>query len=173
MKRSSFQKVGAFDETFTASGFEDIDLGYRFAQSGGRLILHERASALHNVQTSYNAFRAKCYRDGWWLGHMLQKYPGLRAELEPPHGIRSLAKKACGTCAGMFSWAFDWPLLDRAAWLRAFLAALCWHALGTSYSKGYKDYLASPQKVQAVTTEDGAGVEPRGDIEMASSPRRQ
>lgn len=165
MKRSSFKKAGAFDESFTASGFEDIDLGYRFESSGGRLTLFQRASALHNVQTSYAAFSRKCFRDGWWLGHMLQKHPELRSKLEPPRrGIRSFAKKALGMCGAILPSVFDWPLAPLTGWIRAPLAALCWHALGTSYRKGYEGYLVDSKKGQPIATKNAANAEACGDV---------
>lgn len=174
IKRSSLKCVRAFDESFTASGFEDIDLGYRFAGGGGRLILVQSATALHNVQTSYSAFAAKCYRDGWWLGHLLQKYPELISELNPPRQrVRDVVKTLLGTLGSMVSWVFDWHLAPYGRWTQDPLATLCWHALGVSYRKGYMNYLENSANPEPLRRKNAASVEACGDVSEASGPERQ
>lgn len=47
MDREKFLELGGFDERFVEYGWEDIDLGYRFVQEGGRIRYDERAKAVH------------------------------------------------------------------------------------------------------------------------------
>lgn len=47
MDRALFLELGGFDERFQRYGWEDIELGYRFARVGGRVIYDEKAKAVH------------------------------------------------------------------------------------------------------------------------------
>jgi GT2 family glycosyltransferase len=48
MDRERFLAIGGFDERFARYGWEDIDLGYRFARSGGRIVFDRAAEAVHH-----------------------------------------------------------------------------------------------------------------------------
>ncbi len=48
MDREVFHEIGGFDERFKEYGWEDIDLGYRFARAGGVILYDEQAKAIHN-----------------------------------------------------------------------------------------------------------------------------
>lgn len=47
MDRALFLEAGGFDERFKVYGWEDIDLGLRFARAGGRIVYDENAKAHH------------------------------------------------------------------------------------------------------------------------------
>lgn len=47
IQRERFGELGGFDERFTEYGWEDIDLGYRFYRSGGRVVYRAEAAAIH------------------------------------------------------------------------------------------------------------------------------
>lgn len=47
MDRERFLSLGGFDEGFDRYGWEDIDLGFRFARAGGRIVFDPAAKAIH------------------------------------------------------------------------------------------------------------------------------
>lgn len=47
IQRERLIELGGFDERFTEYGWEDIDLGYRFYRSGGRVVYRAEAAAVH------------------------------------------------------------------------------------------------------------------------------
>ncbi len=47
MDRSLFVELGGFDESFVHYGSEDLDLGYRFQQAGGKIRYDPLARAIH------------------------------------------------------------------------------------------------------------------------------
>jgi len=55
MDRAKFLELGGFDENFRLYGWEDIDLGFRFEKSGGRVIYDSNASAIHAHPTASHA----------------------------------------------------------------------------------------------------------------------
>lgn len=47
VRREAFQAVGGFDERFERPSIEDIDLGYRLSEAGGRILLDPTLSVCH------------------------------------------------------------------------------------------------------------------------------
>jgi len=136
-----FQKEVPFDETFTASGFEDIELGARFQRHGGKIIYNARASALHNVKIDCAHFLRKRRESGWWLGLLLKKCPQLKDDLfNQKAGWYSMVSIGLGQIGGLFV-----PLYDsESKWIvvaRPFLGRMCWLALQRRFWQGYEDFV--------------------------------
>jgi len=131
LPRAFFTSNNFFDESFTGSGFEDIELGYRFVNAGGRIIYLAEASALHDIELAFPRFSRKAYRNGWWLAHLLRLHPELAPQLAPR---TSLPKLFLGRLSAPLAPLFDQHL--ATPWL----ARLCWLSLQARFWKGFKDY---------------------------------
>jgi GT2 family glycosyltransferase len=59
VKRSMLERVGGFDEERFPFGYEDLDVGYRMAQHGFRLIYNRRAVGEHLHQTGVEEWRRR------------------------------------------------------------------------------------------------------------------
>ena len=138
MPRFFFEEHPGFDESFTASGFEDIELGYRFTRGGGKLVLHEKASLLHDVQLSFEALSRKRYESGRWARHLANKHPELRTVLGGSPSLRAQVSSALGWLATVFRSRFDRPTGQRLRPLVPLLGFLCWHHLQYRFRIGYQ-----------------------------------
>jgi glycosyltransferase involved in cell wall biosynthesis len=137
LTKSFFNQAEGFDEGFTASGFEDTELGYRFVKAGFHIIFNERASALHDVRTNLRLFSQKRYASGQWAGHFVSEYPELRATLFGSSSLRSKISSFVGLSATPLR-----PLFDArgGALNRLFLPVLgilCWHHLQYRFRTGF------------------------------------
>lgn len=59
VKRSMLERIGGFDEERFPFGYEDIDVGYRMAEQGLRLLFSRRAAAEHLHMTRLEDWRAR------------------------------------------------------------------------------------------------------------------
>lgn len=77
--RSLYESCGGFDESFREYGWEDIELGYRFAQKGGMRLQYEpRALAYHRHYITVSSF---CRRQ-FWVGYSAVRFAQLHSELQ-------------------------------------------------------------------------------------------
>jgi GT2 family glycosyltransferase len=134
VQKSLFASLGGFDESFTSSGFEDIELGYRLSKAGKRIVYNPRASALHDVQTSFRRFAQKRRNTGRWLARMLELHPEARATLlagAKPTAARTFLGWLGGLAAPMYE-------LKAQSFTRRALAKCCWFSWQRSFWQGYR-----------------------------------
>jgi GT2 family glycosyltransferase len=109
--RDLLDRAGPFDEELRVWGGEDIDMGLRLAQAGGRLVYAPAALALHGQERSFRRHCANLAAFGEHsLPRLLARHPGLMDDL-------SLAR-----ITGPGLEARLLRLLDRPALVRLLLA---------------------------------------------------
>jgi GT2 family glycosyltransferase len=59
VKRTMIDRVGGFDEERFPFGYEDLDLGYRMAAHGFRMVFNRRAAGEHLHETGLEEWRAR------------------------------------------------------------------------------------------------------------------
>jgi GT2 family glycosyltransferase len=154
LPRSFFDQGNGFDEEFTASGFEDTELGYRFVNAGFRIVFNEKASALHNVRTTFQQFSQKRYASGQWARRFIGKYPEVRATFLGWSPLKMKASNLIGLLATPLRPLFelaDGPL-NRP--LHPVLGVLCWHHLQYRFRTGYCANSVSASRILAKTKSD-------------------
>ena len=135
LPRTFLSRGGTFDESFQASGFEDIELGYRLSRSGFRMVFNAKASALHDCWQPFADFAEKQQRNGRELRLLLQKHPELREFFLPRK--RRLAALA-GGLADRLAPSYD----CRSALspiLLPVLSRLCWLNLQLRFRRGFDE----------------------------------
>jgi GT2 family glycosyltransferase len=133
LARFFFTQGAGFDERFTASGFEDTELGYRFVRAGHRIVFNPQASALHDVQTSYRQFSRKRYASGQWARCFVRHYPEVRPVFLGSSSWKSRISSLVGVATGPLA-----PLFNlRMGLMNQVLGVLCWHRLQYLFRKGY------------------------------------
>lgn len=140
LPRAFLSRSGGFDESFRASGFEDIDLGYRLARAGFRIVFNPRASALHDCWQSFPAFAEKQRRNGRELRLLLKRHPELRDVFMSAAGARrqSLAALA-GGAASLLAPCYEWEAGLLSALALPALARLCWLNLQIRFRAGFEE----------------------------------
>ncbi len=75
-RRSALDAAGGFDEGFPLPDHEDVDLSWRMASAGMRLVFVPGARVAHEHRRTWGGyFRLKVSR-GRWRMHALRKFPG-------------------------------------------------------------------------------------------------
>ena len=154
LPRSFFDQGNRFDEEFTASGFEDTELGYRFVNAGFRIVFNEKASALHNVRTTFEQFSRKRYASGQWARRFIGKYPEVRATFLGWSPLKIKASNVIGMLAIPLKPLFDLAESPLNRPLQPVLGVLCWHHLQYRFRAGYCANSASPGSILAKTKSD-------------------
>ncbi|HTC94571.1 MAG TPA: glycosyltransferase [Terriglobales bacterium] len=154
LPRSFFDQGNGFDEEFTASGFEDTELGYRFVNAGFRIVFNEKASALHNVRTTFQQFARKRYASGQWARRFIGKYPEVRATFLGWSPLKIKASNLIGMLATPLKRLFDLAESRLNRPLQPVLGVLCWHHLQYRFRAGYCANSASPGSILAKTKSD-------------------
>jgi glycosyltransferase involved in cell wall biosynthesis len=140
LPRAFLSRSGGFDEWFQASGFEDIDLGYRLARAGVRMVFNPRASALHDCWQSFSEFAEKQRRNGRELQVLLRKHPELRGVFLPAAGARRRRWVArTGAAASLLTPCFERPAGFLSAVTLPLLARLCWLNLQSRFWAGFEE----------------------------------
>jgi GT2 family glycosyltransferase len=137
LSKSFFNQAEGFDESFTTSGFEDTELGYRFIKAGFRIIFNEKASALHDVRTTFRQFSQKRYASGQWARQFVNMYPEVRRTFLGGSPFKNKISSLVGFLAillrplfGMAKGPLNRPLLPA-------LGILCWHHLQYCFRTGF------------------------------------
>jgi GT2 family glycosyltransferase len=75
VRRADLERVGAFDETFTGYGHEDLELGYRLEQAGVRIVYEPRAVNYHWQAIPYEEQKQKMELAGRSTVRFHRKHP--------------------------------------------------------------------------------------------------
>lgn len=154
LPRSFFDRANGFDEEFTASGFEDTELGYRFVNAGFRIVFNEKASALHNVRTTFQQFSQKRYASGQWARRFIDMYPEVRATFLGGSPLKMKTSNLIGRLATPLRSLFDLAESPLNRPLQPVLGVLCWHHLQYRFRTGYCANSASAGRILAKTKSD-------------------
>jgi glycosyltransferase involved in cell wall biosynthesis len=141
LPRDVLSRNGGFDESFRASGFEDIDLGYRLSKAGIRMVFNPRASGLHDCWQPFPEFAEKQRRNGRELRILLKKHPELRELFLPEASFarRGLLALAGGAASLLAPW-FERPVVGFFSPLvLTALARLCWVNLQLRFRAGFDE----------------------------------
>ncbi|MBN1953863.1 MAG: glycosyltransferase [Anaerolineae bacterium] len=115
-RRRALQAVGGFDPAFPRPNNEDVDLSYRMARAGMRLVFNRRAAVVHRHPARWwDYFRLKVGR-GYWRMLVYRRHPGkaLRDAYTPQVlKVQVLVLYGIAVLVGL---AFAWR---PAAWLAA------------------------------------------------------
>ena len=89
--RTSFERVGLFDEELT--GNENEELNYRLRRAGGRIVFNSAMHAWYENPQDAARLLQQYYLYGQWTVRALQKHPGLMGgrHLAPPAAVASTA----------------------------------------------------------------------------------
>src|SRR5260370_1697997 len=154
LQRSFFYQEAGFDEGFTASGFEDTELGYRFVKAGFCIIFNEGASALHDVRTTFQRFSQKRYASGQWAQYFVNKYPELRAIFFGSSSLRSKISSLVGLSATPLRPLFDAQGGSLSRLFLPVLGVLCCHHLQYSFRTGFSTKSLSTSGILAKVLPD-------------------
>lgn len=115
-RRSALDEVGTFDVAFTQANNEDVDLSYRLAEAGHRLVFNRKALVYHRHPASWWRYLRVKARRGYWRMMVYRIHPGkVLRDSYTPQTLKLqvlLALLALG-CGGLgFLWpAFLWGAL--------------------------------------------------------------
>lgn len=75
-RKSAFEAVGGFDESFTQASAEDNDLAYRLVDAGGVLRFTPKAVVDHYHPERLWPYLRTQFRHGYWRVKLYRKHPG-------------------------------------------------------------------------------------------------
>lgn len=86
--RSTFTRLGGFDEGFAGYGYEDVEFAYRFRRAGGRIRYAPEAVGVHHHVMSADAAASRQVQNGraavrFWLKHGRAAGLGVHLEIHP------------------------------------------------------------------------------------------
>jgi glycosyltransferase involved in cell wall biosynthesis len=132
-RREDFLCMGGFDESFRAPSVEDVDLSFRMAAHGRRMVYASRALVNHCHPDGLGRYLFRKLRFGFYRARVYQRYPGrLRGDGYTPAlmplqiilsflllaiGISSPLSRGARRVALPATFAFlatAWPLFGRA-----------------------------------------------------------
>ncbi len=116
-RRSALDQVGGFDESLRAS--EDVDLAYRLARSGGRIVFNPDAVVLHHHTDDLPGYILKKFRAGYTRALVYERHPdkALGDAYTPPLmgvqiGLAGLLPLAVAARAlGGGAWGWPWRVI--------------------------------------------------------------
>lgn len=75
-RRSALDAAGGFDEGFPLPDHEDVDLSWRMASAGMRLVFVPGARVVHEHRRTWSGYFGLKVSRGRWRMHALRKFPG-------------------------------------------------------------------------------------------------
>jgi len=74
-RRDIFLKVGGFDPVYTTASAEDVELSYRLALQGYKMVSVSHAFVFHRHPDTLLAYLKRKYRNGYWRMVAWKKHP--------------------------------------------------------------------------------------------------
>jgi GT2 family glycosyltransferase len=74
-RREALESVGGFDETFPVPDHEDVDLSYRLAERGFRMVFAPGARVGHIHPATWSAYARLKLSRGRWRARVLRRFP--------------------------------------------------------------------------------------------------
>lgn len=91
VKREFLLRHGLFDEDFPYAAMEDIELAYRLASKGLKIVYNNMAVGYHKHIIDQSSFVKRSELAGWSMAIFHQKYPELKEETKDFAGFNLLA----------------------------------------------------------------------------------
>jgi len=107
-RRETLNRVGGFDESFTAYGNEDLDLSVRLRAAGVRLIFSADAVAHQHYEKSFAALARDEIDKGRTAVQLATKHPSWRSELKLAHPDRGPLLRR-GARDALLAFTTVWP----------------------------------------------------------------
>jgi len=74
-RRQTFLEVGGFDQEFPVACAEDVELSYRLANLGCKMIFNPRARVIHRHPETIGVYLRKKFKFAYWRMLSLKKHP--------------------------------------------------------------------------------------------------
>ena len=74
-RRRTFLEAGGFDQEFPVACAEDVELSYRLANLGCKLVFNPRARVIHRHPESIRVYLRKKFKFAYWRMLSLKKHP--------------------------------------------------------------------------------------------------
>ena len=74
-RRDTFLRVGGFDAVFPIPSAEDVDLSFRLARQGCRMVFAPDAWVWHTHPTSLRVYLTRKAQYGWWRALLYLRFP--------------------------------------------------------------------------------------------------
>jgi GT2 family glycosyltransferase len=88
-RRPIFLAVGGFDQEFPVACAEDVELSYRLANLGCKMIFNPRARVIHRHPESLRAYLSKKFKFAYWRMLSLKKHPNkILADAHTPQSMK-------------------------------------------------------------------------------------
>lgn len=75
-RAAALRQVGGFDPAFPQANNEDVDLSYRLAQAGHRLVFNRQASVYHRHPATWSSYLRLKLSRGYWRMLVYRLHPG-------------------------------------------------------------------------------------------------
>jgi GT2 family glycosyltransferase len=87
LPRRLLEEAGLFDTTFPHAAWEDIELAYRLAKGGMKILYRPEAIARHHHDVTFGSFRRRQERSGEAAAIFFEKHPELGQFLGVPQAL--------------------------------------------------------------------------------------
>ena len=123
-RRHVFMESGGFDPTFPFAAQEDVDLSFRLARKGYKMVFIPGAQVYHHHPSSPWAYMQRKFRVGWWKVLVVRRYP--ERAMRDSHTPQTLKLQLLFLAAAVLLL----PAAVVIAWLRPALIAAVLGLLG-------------------------------------------
>ncbi|MFZ5447754.1 MAG: glycosyltransferase [Thermodesulfobacteriota bacterium] len=88
-RRRPFLEAGGFDQEFPVACAEDVELSYRLANSGSKLVFNPRAKVIHRHPDNLWDYLKKKFKFAYWRMLSLKKHPNkILADSHTPQSMK-------------------------------------------------------------------------------------
>ncbi|HQE57209.1 MAG TPA: glycosyltransferase [Candidatus Fermentibacter daniensis] len=121
-RRSALEACNGFDESFPAADHEDVDLSYRMAAGGMRLVFEPEARVEHEHRATMAGYMRLKYSRGRWRARIIELHPSRSmSDRYVPWSLKA-QMILCAALPAALAGALLHPAIP-AAWAAAFLAS--------------------------------------------------
>jgi glycosyltransferase involved in cell wall biosynthesis len=113
-RRNLLVESGGFDETFPGAAVEDVDLSYRLASQGHRMVFNPRAIVCHRHPATLLRYLSRKASYGYWRVPIYARYP---AKTGGDSHTPPVLKWQLGLAAAALALAPAVPLSPGASWI--------------------------------------------------------
>lgn len=115
--RALRERLGGFDETLRQA--EDVEMGYRISQGGGRIAFVKSAPVAHHHQTTWQQFMCVKYRRAMGRIEVLNRYPDKRraddwTPLQFKVQVGAIGLAGIALALALLMWSLFWVMIACA-----------------------------------------------------------
>lgn len=116
LRKSALQAQGSFDTFFPVANNEDVDLAYRLAKGGYKIVFNGKAIVFHRHVAGWRAYMRLKFWRGYWRMQVYRRYPQkMLADSYTPQSLKAqiaLAAMLLLMVAGAFAgWVPLWAII--------------------------------------------------------------